>query len=91
MGTTLTPATASATTTTLGKARSAGAALAAAGLAIDYQDESISTVEAENVLLAADLSRARRKEVVDRLAAAVILQAWLDAQRPKTISSEEPI
>ena len=30
-------------------------------------------------------------EVVDRLAAAVILQAWLDAQRPKTISSEEPI
>ena len=60
------------------------------GLTIDYQDESFSTVEAENVLLAADLSRARRKEVVDRLAAAVILQAWLDAQRPKTIS-EEPI
>jgi putative Holliday junction resolvase len=73
------------------RVRVLGDALAAAGLAIDYQDESFSTVEAENVLLAADLSRARRKEVVDRLAAAVILQAWLDAQRPKSISSEEPI
>jgi putative Holliday junction resolvase len=41
-------------------------------------DESFSTVEAEDVLIAADVSRARRKQVVDRLAAAVILQRWLD-------------
>jgi putative Holliday junction resolvase len=41
-------------------------------------DESFSTVEAEDVLLEADLSRAKRKQVVDRLAAAVILQRWLD-------------
>jgi putative holliday junction resolvase len=42
------------------------------------QDERFSTAEAERVLLAADLSRARRKEVIDRQAAVVILQAWLD-------------
>jgi putative Holliday junction resolvase len=63
------------------RVRVLGDALAAAGLRIDYQDESFSTVEAEAVLLEADLGRARRKQVVDRLAAAVILQAWLDGQK----------
>lgn len=48
---------------------------------VDLIDESFSTVEAEEVLLAADLSRARRKQVVDKVAAAVILQRWLDQQR----------
>ena len=47
---------------------------------VDLVDESFSTVEAEEVLLAADLSRARRREVVDRIAAAVILRRWLDAR-----------
>ena len=64
------------------RVRVLGAAIAAAGLDVAYQDESFSTVEAEDVLLEADLSRRRRKQVVDRLAAAVILQAFLDAQRP---------
>ncbi len=50
-------------------------------LPVELCDESFSTVEAEEVLLAADLSRARRKQVVDKLAAAVILQRWLDARR----------
>jgi putative Holliday junction resolvase len=54
---------------------------AALGIPVDLVDESFSTVEAEEVLLRADLSRARRKQVVDRLAAAVILQRWLDAQQ----------
>jgi putative Holliday junction resolvase len=45
---------------------------------VELVDESFTTVEAEEVLLAADLSRARRKEVVDRVAAAVILRRWLD-------------
>jgi putative Holliday junction resolvase len=49
-------------------------------LPIELIDESFSTVEAEEVLLAADLSRARRRMVVDKLAAAVILQRWLDAR-----------
>jgi putative Holliday junction resolvase len=55
-------------------------ALAAAGLAVEPWDERMSTVEAEEVLVEADLSRRKRKKVVDRLAAQVILQSWLDAR-----------
>jgi len=54
---------------------------AALHLPVDLIDESFSTVEAEEVLLAANVSRARRKQVVDKMAAAVILQRWLDAQK----------
>ncbi|GAB6139241.1 Holliday junction resolvase RuvX [Halanaerobaculum tunisiense] len=43
-------------------------------------DERLSTVEAERTLLAADLSRQRRKEVIDKMAAVVILQNYLDMQ-----------
>jgi putative Holliday junction resolvase len=65
------------------RARDFAAKLGAAlHLPVDLVDESFSTVEAEQVLLAADLSRARRKQVVDKLAAAVILQRWLDQQKP---------
>ncbi len=64
------------------RARAFAAKLTAAlHLPVELVDESFSTVEAEAVLLAADLSRARRKQVVDKLAAAVILQRWLDGQR----------
>jgi putative Holliday junction resolvase len=52
---------------------------AALTVPVELIDESFSTVEAEDVLLAADLSRARRREVVDRVAAAVILRRWMDA------------
>ena len=52
--------------------------VAALHLPVDLIDESFSTVEAEAVLLAADVSRAKRKQVIDKLAAAVILQRWLD-------------
>jgi putative Holliday junction resolvase len=54
----------------------------ALGIPVDLIDESFSTVEAEEVLLRADLSRKRRKQVVDRVAAAVILQRWLDRRPP---------
>ena len=54
---------------------------AALGVPVDLIDESFSTVEAEEVLLAGDVSRSRRKQVIDRLAAAVILQRWLDETR----------
>jgi putative Holliday junction resolvase len=64
------------------RARAFAARLAAhLKLPVDLIDESFSTVEAEEVLLEADLSRSRRKEVIDKMAAAVILQRWLDAQR----------
>jgi putative holliday junction resolvase len=45
------------------------------------QDERFTTAEAERVLIAADLSRARRRDVIDQQAAALILKAWLDTQR----------
>jgi putative Holliday junction resolvase len=60
----------------------AGKLAATLQLPVELVDESFSTVEAEAVLLAADVSRARRKQVVDKLAAAVILQRWLDQQAP---------
>jgi putative Holliday junction resolvase len=47
---------------------------------IELVDESFTTVEATNVLLEADLSRKRRKEVVDKVAAALILRRWLDSR-----------
>jgi len=53
-------------------------ALVAAGLECELWDESFSTVEAEEVLLEANLSRKKRKKVIDRLAAQMILQGWLE-------------
>lgn len=44
-------------------------------------DERFSTSAAERTLLEADVSRARRRRVVDALAAQFILQGWLEAQR----------
>jgi putative Holliday junction resolvase len=44
-------------------------------------DERLTTVSAERTLLEADLSRKKRKQVVDKLAAALILQSFLDARR----------
>ena len=59
----------------------------AVSVPIDLIDESFTTVEAEDVLLEADLSRARRKQVVDRVAAAVILRRWMDAHPAGDTSS----
>ncbi len=46
-----------------------------------FWDERFSTVEAERVLLEADLSRKKRKNLRDQLAAQRILQHYLDAHR----------
>ena len=48
---------------------------------IEYYDERLTTVMAERVLLEADLSRKRRKEVIDKQAAVIILQGYLDSQK----------
>lgn len=45
---------------------------------IAFQDERLSSAEAERVMIAADLSRARRAEAIDASAAAIILQTALD-------------
>jgi putative holliday junction resolvase len=51
-------------------------------------DERFSTAGAERALLQADVSRARRKQVIDAAAAQFILQGWLDGQRRKDMSGE---
>jgi len=49
-------------------------------LAVRTWDERLSTAAVTRVLLEGDASRARRKEVVDKLAAAYILQGYLDSR-----------
>ena len=48
------------------------------GLPVTYWDERLSTVMAERQLIAADVSRKKRKSVIDKMAAVVILQGYLD-------------
>ncbi|MBI1884455.1 MAG: Holliday junction resolvase RuvX [Chlamydiae bacterium] len=51
------------------------------GLPIDLYDERLTTVQAERVLLEADLSREKRKGKRDQLAAQIILQSYLERMR----------
>lgn len=51
------------------------------GIKVDYWDERLSTVAAERVLLEADLSRSKRKKVIDKVAAVTILQNYLDRRK----------
>ncbi len=55
---------------------------AASGVPVLTWDERLSTGMAERTLLDADMSRQRRKEVRDKLAAQLILQGFLDARQP---------
>lgn len=47
-------------------------------VSIVWQDERLTTVMAERVLIEADVSRAKRKKVIDKQAAVIILQSYLD-------------
>ena len=49
-----------------------------AGLTVCFQDERLSTVTAEDALLEGEMTRSERKKNVDKVAAAIILQQWLD-------------
>lgn len=53
----------------------------ATGIAIAYWDERLTTVEAERVLRQANATIEQRKEAVDRMAAVLLLESYLDAQR----------
>jgi len=59
-------------------AQSLGEAL---GVPVIPWEERLTSVEAERVLLKADVSRRRRRQVVDMLAAVLILQSYLDHKR----------
>ena len=65
------------------EARAFGAWLAEiTGLPIVFWDERFTTVEAQGHLLSAGLTRKRRKERTDRVAAQILLQSYLDAGCP---------
>ena len=49
-----------------------------AHIAIVFQDERLTTVMAEKVLIEADVRREKRKEVIDKQAAVLILQSYLE-------------
>lgn len=51
------------------------------GVPVHLQDERLTTVAADRMLREADLSATQRRQFVDKVAAAVILQTWLDSRR----------
>lgn len=55
----------------------------ASGLPVYYQDERLTTVSAERMLIDADVRRDKRKKVIDKVAATIILQSYLDSQSYK--------
>src|SRR6218665_255618 len=62
------------------------------GLPVELWEERLSTVAAPRTLLEADLSRAKRREVIDQMAAQFILQGWLDARhaaRARTVHADD--
>ncbi len=48
---------------------------------IEFYDERLTTVMAERVLIEADMRRNKRKEIIDRQAAIIILQSYLDSNQ----------
>ena len=50
------------------------------GIEVILWDERLTTVAAEKILIAADVSRKKRKKVIDQMAAVQILQSYLDSQ-----------
>ncbi len=64
------------------KVKKYAARLAAAlQLPVEYMDERLTSFEAEELLKAERRSPSRNKALIDRKAAAIILQQWLDARR----------
>ncbi|WP_019880089.1 Holliday junction resolvase RuvX [Succinispira mobilis] len=45
-----------------------------------YWDERLSTMEAQKILISSDVRRDKRKKVIDKMAAVIILQGYLDRQ-----------
>ena len=60
----------------------AGSLAESLGIEVIPWDERLTTVAAERMLIQADVSRRRRRQVVDQVAAVLILQSYLDSQGP---------
>jgi putative Holliday junction resolvase len=70
----------------------AGAIESETGLEVQVWDERLTTAQAERLLIEGNVRRNKRKEVVDRIAAAVMLQSFLDHHfiAGETPSSSDP-
>ncbi len=51
------------------------------GLPVKLWDERLTTMSAQRTLIEADVSRKKRKEVIDKMAAALILQNYMDSRK----------
>ena len=60
----------------------------ALGLPLEFVDERLTSFQAEQMLLAERRSPSRHKEMIDRKAAAIILQQWLDTRREKLLIAD---
>jgi putative Holliday junction resolvase len=55
---------------------------AATGLPVEFWDERLTTVEAQRVLRQSGISIEKRAKAVDRLAAVILLESYLDSRKP---------
>ena len=51
------------------------------GLEVFLEDERLTSVISNNILISADISRKKRKKHVDKIAASIILQSYLDGRK----------
>ena len=58
-------------------------------LPVEYVDERLTSYQAEQMMIAQKISPSRNKGLIDRFAAALILQQWLDIRRQKQKSHRE--
>lgn len=60
------------------------------GIPVDYWDERLTTAAAQRMLVDADMSRNRRRQVVDKVAAVLILQGYMDfIARKRNLAQQE--
>ena len=62
-------------------AAEAGDIATVTGMVVHLQDERLTTVTAERALMEGNLGARERRNIVDKVAAAVLLQTWLDGRR----------
>jgi putative Holliday junction resolvase len=68
--------------TAAARSRQLGTAVGeATGCSIEFYDERFTTVQAESALIEGGMRRRQRRETIDKVAAAVMLQGYLDAGR----------
>ena len=58
-------------------------------LVLEYWDERLTTTAAQRVLVDADMSRSRRRKVVDKVAAGLILQGYMDLRARRAGSASQ--